>query len=56
MGCGGRVGASGLDVKILYDKGIKLKLSDSEVYYTECSVLVVSNHSCSKLHCQKILI
>ena len=30
--------------------------SDNEVYYTACSLLVILNNVCSKLHCQKGLI
>ena len=39
---------------ILQEKGIELKLSGSEVYYTACSLLVTFKNSCSKLHCQKV--
>ena len=28
-------------------------LSGNAVYYTACSLLVISKNSCSKLHCQK---
>jgi hypothetical protein len=27
--------------------------SGNEVYYTACSLLVISKNSCSKLHCEK---
>ena len=38
------------------EQAFKLKLSGDEVYYTACSLLVVLKNSCSKLHCQKVLI
>ena len=43
-----------LDPAILSEKGIKLKLSGNEVYYTACSLLVIFKNSCSKLHRQKV--
>ena len=42
--------------RILFEKGIKSKLSGNEVYYTACSLQVLSENSCSKFHCQKVLI
>ena len=44
-----RIAARGM---ILYEQGIKFKLSGDEVYYTACSLLVISRNSCSKLHRQ----
>jgi hypothetical protein len=41
---------------ILYQTGFKLNLFGNEVYYTAHSSLVILNNSCSKLHCQKVLI
>ena len=41
---------------ILYEKGFKLKNSCNAVYYTACCSLVILKNSCSKLHCQKVLI
>ena len=41
---------------ILCEKSFNLKLSGNEVYYTASSSLGTLNHSCSKLHCQKVLI
>ena len=38
---------------ISYEKAFTLKLSGNEVYYTACSLLVISKKSSSKLHCQK---
>ena len=38
---------------ILYAKKIGLKLSDDEVYYTTCSLLVILTNLGSNLHCQK---
>ena len=35
---------------ILYEKGNKLKLSGNEVYFTACSLLVVLENLCGKLH------
>ena len=40
----------------LFEKGIKLKLSGNEDYYAACSLLVMLQNSCSKLHDQKVLI
>ena len=39
-----------------HQKGIELKLSGSEVYYTACSLLVTLKNSCSEVHCQRVLI
>ena len=39
--------------EILSQKRIELKLYGNEVYYTACSLLVISKNFCSKLHRQK---
>jgi hypothetical protein len=39
--------------KVLFEKGIKFKLSGNEVYFTKSLVLLVKSILCSKLHCQK---
>ena len=39
---------------ILYEKEMRLTLSDNDVHYTACSLLVISRNSCGKLHCQKV--
>ena len=39
----------------LYEKGIALKLSGNEDYYTNSLRLLVKNTLCSQLHCQKVL-
>ena len=36
---------------ILHEKGIELKLSGNEVYYTACSLLVILNISYGEFHC-----
>ena len=41
---------------VLHEKEFKLKLSGNEVYYTACSLLAILKNSCSKRHCQKVLI
>ena len=33
---------------ILYDKGIELKNSGNEIYYTACSLLEILKNSCSQ--------
>ena len=38
---------------ILGGKGIILKLTGTEVYYTTCSLLILSKNSCGELDCQK---
>ena len=38
---------------ILHEKGIIFQKSYNQVYYTACSLLVLSKNSCSKLHYQK---
>ena len=40
---------------ISYEKGIKLKLSGNEVYYTAWSSPVILKNLCSKLRCQRVL-
>jgi hypothetical protein len=40
---------------ILYEKGIKLKLSDNEVHYTACYLLVILKYSSGKFHCLKVI-
>jgi len=61
---GDTVGAAGTRVRqappprngmFLHDKGIKLKLSGDQVYYTACSPLVILKNSCSKVHCHEFL-
>jgi len=39
-----------LGSRILYEKGIKLKLYGNEVYYTACSLLVILKNSCFNLN------
>ena len=39
----------------LYEKGIEMKLSGNEVYYTACSLLVILKYSCCRLHRQFFL-
>ena len=41
---------------LLYEKRIRFRLDGNEIYYTACSLLVILKNSCSKLHCQKVLI
>jgi len=55
------VGEREANRRILYEKGIKLKLSGNEVYYTNSllvkDMLSVANlEDLSKIHCQKVLI
>ena len=45
-----------VEVRRLYEKRIKLKLSGNEVYYTACSLLVIFKNSRSELQCQNDLI
>ena len=45
--------ASKPDVRILYEKGIELKLPGNEIYYTNALILLVKNMLCCKHHCQK---
>ena len=40
---------------VLFEKGVNLKLSGNEVYYTNTLLLVVKNMLRSKLHYQKVL-
>ena len=40
---------------IFYEKGIALKLSGDEIYYTAYSLLAILENSCGELHCQKVL-
>ena len=49
----GRVKSTGGDIKIMYEKRIKFKLSRNGVYHTACSLLVILKNSCSRLYYQK---
>ena len=40
-------------LKVLHEKGIELKPSGNEGYYTNSLILLVKNMLCGKLHCQK---
>ena len=48
-------GASFGTTIILFEKGIKSKLTGSKVYYTAFFLLGMLKNSCSELHRQKVL-